>query len=82
MKDCKEIADHISRLEGQLKSLKNKVTDASSCEDVVHITLSTSKSFDSLKAKLVEGILRQKFLKKQTASSNKELESLLKIIKS
>ena len=82
MESCQNLKVHINRLKGQLDALSRRLESETSCDDLVHLTLSAAKSFDSLKAKLVEGYLKQKMLKKGTEASDKELKTLLKLLKS
>lgn len=83
MKTCKELVPHISRLEGQLASLKRKIEAEESCSDIVRLALSASKSFDSLKSKLVEGYVKLELLngKDIKSSQSGDFNELLKLIK-
>jgi DNA-binding FrmR family transcriptional regulator len=83
MKTCKELVPHISRLEGQLASLKKKIEAEDSCTDIVRLALSAAKSFDSLKAKLVEGYILLELMNGEDikASESDDLKELLKLIK-
>lgn len=82
--DCKKVIAHVSRLQGQLETLKNYLDSGKSCDEVVHIMLSATKSFDSLKAKVVESYLHVELCKSDKACV-KDIEQLLsnlsKIIK-
>ncbi len=80
MNKCINVVAHINRLEGQLRALSTKLEAGSSCDDLVHLTLSASKSFDSLKAKIIEGYLKQNLIK-NSKKVDYELQSLLKLIK-
>jgi DNA-binding FrmR family transcriptional regulator len=55
--DCKAAIDHISRLQGQLETLKRKIESESPCEEIVPLALSAAKSFDGLRAKIVRGFV-------------------------
>jgi DNA-binding FrmR family transcriptional regulator len=81
--NCKAILSHISRLEGQLRRLKVDIDENTSCENIVQLSLSAAKSFDSLRAKIIEAYIQENFLhgKAITLKEHKELESLYTLIK-
>lgn len=81
--DCKAIISHLSRIQGQINTLKKYVEDDESCEKVVQLTSSVFKSVDSAKAKIVETYLKREFLKDEELKPRlkKDLELLLKLIK-
>lgn len=82
MKSCKNIKNHINRLEGQLRALSHTLESESSCEALVHLTLSASKSFDSLKAKIFEAYLNENILKRKSPRLSAEVATLTRLIKS
>ena len=82
MNDCKKIIDHISRLEGQLRSLRNQLEKEKSCEKLVPLALSATKSFDSLRAKMLENFVQNQLLESDPSVKKWEnFQQLLKLIK-
>lgn len=84
MKDeCKTLVTHISRLEGQLRSLKEKIEHDQCCENIVPLALSATKSFDSLRAKMLEHFVKNQLLKDSDTSikSWEQFQELLKLVK-
>lgn len=82
-KNCTDILNHISRLEGQLRRLKADIEHEKSCETVVQLSLSAAKSFDSLRAKIIAAYIQEHFIEGNNVSSTamQELESLYTLIK-
>jgi DNA-binding FrmR family transcriptional regulator len=82
--DCRAAVNHISRLQGQLESLKRKIESESSCEEIVPLALSAAKSFDGLRAKIVQGFVSEMCFsdKDMTAAEKAQFDQLLKLIKS
>lgn len=80
---CKEVVNHISRLEGQLRRLKNDIESNQSCEKIVQLSLSSAKSFDSLRAKIITAYIEQNVLPDASASVDlqKDLQKLYSLIK-
>ena len=84
MKDeCKKLVTHISRLEGQLRSLKEKIENDQSCENIVPLALSATKSFDSLRAKMLEHFVKNQLLTDSNVDvkSWEHFQELLKLVK-
>lgn len=83
MNSCDPIVSHISRLEGQLRTLKTQLEAEQNCEKIVPLALSTLKSFDSLRAKMVEHFVLNQLLEGNEPSLEKweKFQQLLKIIK-
>lgn len=81
--DCKAILSHISRLEGQLRRLKIDIEEDSSCQNIVQLSLSAAKSFDSLRAKIIEAYIQKHFVEgtKASATTLAELDALYTLIK-
>jgi DNA-binding FrmR family transcriptional regulator len=75
---CKKSLDHLSRIEGQIKSLKKKIEDGAGCETTFILTKSISKSFDSLKVRTLKDFLKNEILGIKEISK-KEEEKIEKI---
>lgn len=84
--DYKPLIDHISRLEGQLASIKKELQMASpDCLKAGTTLRAASRSFASLKYAFVSCFLQKKFLTKQQAlalQDSPEYEALLDLIRS
>ncbi len=84
--DCKPLIDHISRLEGQLASIKKELrSEDPDCLKAGTTLRAASRSFTSLKHAFVSCFLQKKFFTKQQASSLKdspEYDALLNLIRS
>ncbi len=81
---CKSTIHHISRIQGQLETLKAYITEEQACEKVVQLTSSIVKSCDSLKGKLTEGYIVHELLKnkKLTQTEKNKIENIVKLSKS
>ncbi len=81
--DCKKVVAHINKLQGQLNAFKKYFEEGRKCGETMHLAVSTVKSFDSLKAKIVQGFVTQELLKgKPLSPADKEiLEKLISLIK-
>ncbi len=84
--DYKPLIDHISRLEGQLASIKRELQVASpDCLKAGATLRAASRSFASLKYAFVSCFLEKKFFTKQQVSSvqeSPEYDALLDLIRS
>ncbi len=82
--NCKPVIDHLKRLQGQLNTFQKYLEEGRDCHDVLHLAISATKSFDSLKAKVVEGFIKEEVLeKKELGAENAELlAALMKLVKS
>lgn len=83
-KNCKQALNHISRLQGQLETLKKKIEAGAECADVVQLALSSARSFDGLRGKIVQGFIQDTWFsdKEMAATQLQDFEQLLKLIKS
>lgn len=83
MKKCQSLLSHISRLEGQLRTLRQKIETEESCENIVPLALSTLKSFDSLRSKMVENFVENQLMNGLEVSVKKwdAFKNILKLIK-
>lgn len=84
--DCKPLIDHISRLEGQLASIKKELQSQSpDCVKAGTTLRAASRSFASLKHAYVSCFLEKKFLTGKQASAvhdSPEYRALLDLIRS
>lgn len=81
--NCKAIANHISRIQGQLETLKKYILEEKPCDQVVQLAVSAIKSSNSLKAKILEGYIIQELLDehKITKEQANQLEVIKKLTK-
>lgn len=78
----KVIVDHISRLEGQLASVKRELqVENPDCEKASKTLLSASRSFAGLREKFVESFLRTHFMDTRATKDRLVLGQLLALIK-
>lgn len=85
-RDCKPLIDHISRLEGQLASIKKELqAESPDCLKTGTTLRAASRSFSSLKHAFVSSFLQKKFFTRQQANSlqdSPEYNALLDLIRS
>lgn len=83
-KNCKQAINHISRLQGQLEALKKKIESGAECPEIVQLALSSVRSFDGLRGKIVQGFIQDRWFaeKDMTVTQLQDFEQLLKLIKS
>ena len=80
--DHKKIINHISRLEGQLASIKKTLsTDAPDCGKASATLLSASRSFASLREAFVESFLLTHFIEGKKLKDKKLFDELISVIK-
>lgn len=79
---CREVVNHLSRIEGQLRSLKVLVEEEGDCVRVLQLAAATVKSFDSLKAKLVSSMLEQVLEGKIVDADLERIREVTKLLKS
>ena len=82
--NCKKILNHLSRIQGQIDSLKRAVETGNSCEDVALLTSSILRSFDSARASIVETYILEDILggKKVSADKADKLSRVVSLYKS
>ena len=84
--DCKPLIDHISRLEGQLASIKKELqAESPDCVKAGTTLRAASRSFASLKHAYVSCFLEKKFFTGKQASvlhESPEYNALLDLIRS
>ncbi len=79
----KIIVDHISRLEGQLASVKAELAlDEPDCEKASRTLQSASRSFAGLREQFVETFLLTHFINKKKITNEKLFTQLIALIKS
>lgn len=82
-KDRKKIIDHISRLEGQLASVKNELKlDVPDCEKASKTLQSAARSFAGLREHFVETFLLTHFIDTKKKKNEKLFTQLIALIKS
>ena len=81
--DCSNTINHLSRIEGQIKTLKKYIAEGKRCEDVALLTTSISKSFDTLKVKTLKNFLKNDILDSKNISKKDEekIDRILKLYK-
>ena len=80
---CKDSLNHISRIEGQIRTLKKYIEDGKKCEDVAMLTTSIAKSFDTLRAKTLQNFFINEILpdKKLSKKESEKIEKIFKLYK-
>ncbi len=77
-----ETINHINRILGQLKSLKNYVETDKDCEQIASLTTSVSKSFSTLRARTLEGFILNEIATKDTQKNKiEQLKRLMNLYK-
>lgn len=83
---CKPLIDRISRLEGQLASIKRELQEMNpDCVQASETLRAASRSFASLKQAFVACFFEQKFLREKQAATkegSEEYAALLDLIRS
>jgi len=81
-KDCKKLIDHISRLEGQLASVKRELQgDEINCSKTAKTILAASRSFATLKMNFIATFLESKFKIRELTKDQEMVDDLLSVIK-
>ena len=75
----KQNIDHLSRIQGQIETLKKYMEEDKNCSDIAQLTTSIAKSFDSLRTKTLEGFIINELLEKENISSSK-MEKLSRVL--
>lgn len=84
MDDCKELINHITRLQGQLESVKRELArgESADCGKASRTLLSSLRSFEGLRIGFTTHFLENRFLAKRTSGAEKnDLKDLLSLIK-
>ncbi len=82
--DCQKIINHLSRIQGQIDSLKRAVEAGNPCDEVAMLTNSILRSFDSARANIVETYILEEILggKKVSADKAEKLSRVISLYKS
>ncbi len=79
----KKVIDHISRLEGQLASVKAELQkNEPNCEKASQTLQSAARSFAGLREQFVESFLLTHFIEEKKIKNQKLFTQLLALIKS
>ncbi len=80
---CKKSLNHISRIEGQLRTLRRYIEGSGSCEDIAMLTTSIAKSFDTLRARTLRNFFVNEVLagKKMSPKVEERMNIILKLYK-
>lgn len=70
---------HLNRIQGQILSLKSLIEADGPCADIAQLTTSIAKSFDSLRARTLEGFILNNLLEGKELPAKKR-ETLTRII--
>ena len=81
---CSKVMNHLSRIQGQIESLKRAIKKGESCNDVAPLTLSILRSFGSARAAIVEAFILQEVMNDEDlpAAKTKALSNILSLYKS
>ena len=58
---CNSNMNHLNRIEGQIKKLKEYIKDGEDCKRIAMLMKSTSNSFESLKQKTMKNFVLNEF---------------------
>lgn len=75
----KKLIHHLNRIQGQIDTLKEYINSDKDCSDIAMLTTSIVKSFDSIRAKTLEGYVIHELLEGQELTQKKK-ETIQKII--
>ncbi len=80
---CTKTIHHLSRIQGQIDSLKRAIEEEQSCEQVARLCTSIVRSFDSARTTIVEEYLTQELLggDKISAGNAEKLSHILSLYK-
>lgn len=81
---CTKVLHHLSRIQGQIDSLKRAVGTGASCDDVALLTNSILRSFDSARATIIENYILEDVMggKKVSADKATKLSRIVSLYKS
>ncbi len=79
----KQTINHLNRIQGQFKTLKKYIEQDECCGKIAQLTTSVVKSFDSLRAKTLEGFILNDFIanKKVSEEKIKKLKQIINLYK-
>lgn len=80
---CKSLVNHIHRLSGQLNTLAGYIENERNCDDVMQLAMSATKSFDSLKSKVIEAYVNKEIIgdEKLSFGKTRKFQKMLSLIK-
>lgn len=79
---CARSLNHIKRIEGQIKTLKEYIEEGKRCEDVAMLTTSIAKSFDTLRAQTIKNFFINEILKGKVSQKDQEkIDTIFKLYK-
>lgn len=74
--------NHLNRIMGQLRVLKDYIVEDRPCHDVAHLTASITRSFETLKIRTLEGFILQELLEgRARGTKTEQLTEILKLYK-
>lgn len=76
---CTKVIHHLSRIQGQIESLKRAIGEDQDCKKVANLTSSILRSFDSARSSIIEGYILEEVLDGKSISA-KKAESLSTIV--
>lgn len=81
---CTNVVHHLSRIQGQIDSLKRAIEEGQDCHKVANLTSSILRSFDSARTAIIEGYILEDVLggKSISADKAKKLSSIVSLYKS
>ncbi len=79
----KRTLNHLSRIEGQLKTLRKYIANNRSCSDIAGLATSIAKSFDTLRVRTLEGFIMNELMdgKHITKAKKDKLTAILNLHK-
>ena len=75
-KDCNSNINHLNRIEGQIKKLKEYIEKGEDCKDIALLMRSVSNSFESLKNKTMKNFILNEFDGEITERKKKRVEEI------
>lgn len=81
--ECRESLNHLSRIEGQIKSLKKKIESGNDCKNISVLVKSISKSFDSLRNRTLKNFIKNEIFNAQkiTKKQEEKIEKIFNLFK-
>ncbi len=79
-RNCAKIIGHLNRIQGQITALKSYLENGRTCEDVSHLTRSILTSFTSVRASILEEMIREEL--PATRKGGERLTSIVAMYKS
>lgn len=81
---CIKTIHHLSRIQGQIESLKKAIETGNSCDKIVQQSTSIFRSFNSARTNIIEGYITEELLGGEKISSDnaQKLSHILSLYKS